>query len=183
MGKAVVGFIAGALLVYLLLNAPNDTHTHGNLSEDPEYVANKAVVETMLQAYVDEDFEAWAATVSDTVKYGPSAYKYPASLFASGTKEDFSHSVRSGMDEFEDMSIAQAVYLPGLDGVTAEPDGSVRVYWQLEVTHTATGVTVDPRFYANFDIDGGQITTATFFGDAGGVANHIANTSTDVEKR
>jgi len=173
MAKLVIGILIGALGAYLVLNGPAEAPAPVNLNEDPAYVANKGVVEAMFQALIDEDMEAWSATVSDTVKYTAATYT-PDATPNSGTKEDWMKSVQNGMDNFDDLTIAQAVYLPGLDGATAAPNGSVRVYVHWNATHS-TGVKVDPWFYYNIDkFEGGNITTFQAFADVGGVMNQIA---------
>ena len=176
MAKLIIGIVIGALVVYLVMNSSEDAQTSANLSESPEYVANKAVAEAMFQAVMDEDMEAWAATVSDTVKYTSPLYA-PGTATGVGTKEDWMKDTQRLVDNFDDFSIEQAVYLPGLDGQTAVPNGSVRVYVHWNATHLS-GVKVDPWFYYNFDkFEGGKITTYGAFGDAGGVMNNVAAAS------
>ena len=176
MVKLIIGIVIGALGAYLALNGSAEAPAPVNLSEDSAYVANKAVAEAMFQAIIDEDLEAWSATVSDTVKYNPTAYS-PGRVQGSGTKEDWMKDTQNLFDNFDDFAIEQAVYLPGLDGETAVPNGSVRVYVHWNATHWS-GVKADPWFYYNFDkFAGGKITTFGAFGDAGGVMNNIAAAS------
>ena len=57
MAKLIIGIVIGALVVYLVMNSSEDAQTSANLSESPEYVANKAVAEAMFQAVMDEDMK------------------------------------------------------------------------------------------------------------------------------
>lgn len=81
------------------------------------------------------------------------------------------------MDEFDDLAVEQVVYLPGLDGVTSEPNGSVRVYVHYNATHSS-GLKIDPWVYLNISsFEGGKITSYQSFGDVGGVMYQIAAAS------
>lgn len=176
MTKLIIGLIVGALVTYLVLNPSKEVQKSAILSESPEYLANKAVVEAWFQAIIDEDMEAWVATVSDTVKYKPAAYA-PRVDPAAGTIEAWTKDTQSLIDNFDDFALEQSVYLPGLDGVTEKPDGSVRVYVHWNATHIS-GVKVDPWFYYNFGgFDGGKITSHGSFGDEGGVMSNVAAAS------
>jgi len=171
VAKLIIGLIVGALVTYLVLNPSEEVQKSAKLSESPEYVANKAVVEAMFQAHMDEDMEAWSALVADSLKWSSPSY---GSVSQAGTKDDWTAVVKNYQEEFDDLAHQQSVYLPGLDGVTAEPDGSVRVYVHWKGTHTATGVVAEPWYYANYDLEGGKIVAAMEFMDVGGMMNHIA---------
>ena len=170
MAKVIIGIIIGALVVYLALNSSEDAQTSTNLSESPEYVANKAVVEAMFKAHIDEDMEAWSALVADSLTWSAPHY---GSVNGAGTKEGWAAVLKAYQDNFHDMSIQQSVYLPGLDQFTSEPDFSVRVYAHWKGTHTASGVVAEPWYYANYDLAGGKIVNAVEFMDVGGMMNHI----------
>jgi len=132
------------------------------------YLENLTVIKTYHEAIINEDIETMATMVSDTVKHYSPAYGS-----AVGTKEDMTERLQGWFDNSEDFAIEDVVFLPGLDGVTAEPDGSVRCYVHWNYTHSS-GVKVDPWFYANYDLEGGKIVAASIFGDSGGIRNHIA---------
>ena len=168
MLKAIIGFVVGAAAVYLLVPPAGDTEKDSNLSNSPVYLENLAVVKAYHDAIINEDIETLATMVSDTVKYNSPAYGSTV-----GTKEDWTGFLQEWFDNFEDFAIEEVVFLPGLDGVTAEPDGSVRCYVRWNNTHSS-GVKVAPWYYANYDLEGGKIVTALIFGDSGGVRNYIA---------
>ena len=168
MLKAIIGFVVGAAAVYLLVPPAGDTEKVSNLSNSPVYLENLAVVKAYHDAIINEDIETLATMVSDTVKYNSPRYGSTV-----GTKEDWTGRLQGWFDNFEDFAIEDVVFLPGLDGVTAEPDGSVRCYVHWNNTHSS-GVKVAPWYYANYDLEGGKIVTALIFGDSGGVRNYIA---------
>jgi ketosteroid isomerase-like protein len=172
MLKAIIGFVVGAAAVYIFLVPPaGDTEEASNLSNSPVYLANLAVVKSMHQAHMDEDMETWSTMIADSLKWSAPSY---GSVNQAGTKEDWAELLKSYQDDFDDISIQQAIYLPGLDAVTAEPDGSVRVYIHWKGTHTSSGVVAEPWYYANYDFEGGKIVAAVEFMDVGGMRNHIA---------
>ena len=158
MLKAIIGFVVGAAAVYLLVPPAGDTEKDSNLSNSPVYLANLAVVKSMHQAHMDEDLETWSTMIADSLKWSSPEY---GSVNQAGTKEDDAALMKSYQDNFDDISIQQAIYLPGLDSVTAEPDGSVRVYIHWTGTHTSSGVVAEPWYYANYDFEGGKVVAAT----------------------
>ncbi|HIG45121.1 MAG TPA: hypothetical protein EYQ20_01365 [candidate division Zixibacteria bacterium] len=171
MLKAIIGFVVGAAAVYLLVPPAGDTEKDSNLSNSPVYLANLAVVKSMHQAHMDEDSETWSTMIADSLKWSSPEY---GSVNQAGTKEDWAALMKSYQDGFDDISIQQAIYLPGLDSVTAEPDGSVRVYIHWKGTHTSSGVVAEPWYYANYDFEGGKVVAASEFMDVGGMRNYIA---------
>ena len=177
MGKGIViGLIIGALVVYLALsqNAPEEAQSAANLSEAPEYVANKAVVEAMYKAFMDEDMETASALVADSVKWTSPVY---GSELDGGTKDEWRALLQGYNDGFDDISMQETYYLPGLDEFTSEPDGSVRMYVHWKGTHTESGVVAEPWWYANLELEGGKITRIVEFMDVGGMMGHIAAAS------
>ena len=171
MLKAIIGFVVGAAAVYLLVLSTGDTEKVSDLSNSPVYLANLAVVKSMHQAHMDEDMETWSTMIADSLKWSAPSY---GSVTQAGTKEGLAALMKSYQDDFDDISIQQAIYLPGLDAVTAEPDGSVRVYIHWKGTHTSSGVVAEPWYYANYDFEGGKVVAASEFMDVGGMRNHIA---------
>ena len=174
MGKGIViGLIIGALVVYLALsqNAPEEAPSAANLSEAPEYVANKAVVEAMFAAFTAEDLDTWSGVVADSVKWTTPAY---GAELDGGTKDDWRALLQGYNDGFDDVTMQQSFWLPGLDEYTSEPDGSVRLYVHWKGTHTESGVVAEPWYYANFELEDGKITRASEYMDVGGMMNHIA---------
>ena len=172
----VIGLIIGALIAYMALspNSPDEAQTSTNLSEAPEYVANKAVVETMFKAFMNEDLEAWSVLVADSVKWTSPGY---GAELDRGTKDEWQADLQGYNDGFDDISMQQSFYLPGLDEYTSEPDGSVRLYVHWKATHTESGVVAEPWYYANFELEGGKITRSSEYMDVGGMMNHIAAAS------
>ena len=108
----VIGLIIGALVVYMALsqNAPEQAQTGGNLSEAPEYVANKAVVETMYKAFMDEDMETASALVADSVKWTSPAY---GSDLDGGTKDEWQALLQKALALrfMQERLIARAIFL------------------------------------------------------------------------
>jgi len=175
MLKAIIGFVVGAVAVYLLVSPSGDIGEASNLSDSPLFQENLAIVKAFQGALVNEDIETLATMMSDTVRYNSPAYGSTV-----GTKEDWIGFLQEWFDNFEDFAIEQVVFLPGLDGVTAEPDGSVRFYIHWNNVHSS-GVKVDPWYYASFDLEGGKIVAAEIFGDVGGMMNHIAQVAATSE--
>ena len=174
MAKLVIGIIIGALVVYLALNSSEDAQTSINLSESPEYVANKAVMEAHFQGLMDEDLEAMSAQVADSLKWSAPAY---GAVAYAGSKDDYIKDVKFYLDNFDNITIQQSIYLPGLDQFTSEPDGSVRAYVHWKITHTESGVVAEPWYYGSFELEGGKIVVAVEFMDVGGLMNHVATAS------
>ncbi|SVD82938.1 uncharacterized protein METZ01_LOCUS435792, partial [marine metagenome] len=108
VAKLFIGIIVGALVVYLALNSSGGVQTSTNLSESPDYVANKAVMEAHFQGYLDEDLEAMSAQVADSLKWSAPAY---GSVAYAGSKDDYIKDVKFYLDNFDNITIQQSIYL------------------------------------------------------------------------
>ena len=146
-------------------------------SSNDTYQQNLATAQAVLEAHSNADYDAWLSYhAEDAViwgaSYGSEKMTAPeaAELFATY------HSVVEGI------STAREVWLPGVDTLNLQADGSVRVYADWTSISKINGDTIDVRAYHfwNFD-ESGKITQAGNFFDASGLQAAIMAPAPEAE--
>ena len=163
-----------ATMVSLLIIACNDNDKKEDESSKKHadmhslYEKNLAVLKNSITLFEKKDLEGWAASVADSAKWDSPAYGDTVK-----TKAHCKETLKFYLDNWNDIHLNNAMFLPGLDSLTHEFDGSVRYYGRWDATHTS-GVKTMVNFYGAYDFnkDGKVIYGGEFF-DVGGLMNAI----------
>ena len=141
-----------------------------NKSDDMKamYEANLAAYKTQIAAFEKEDLNAWAATIADDAKWSSPAFEDTVS-----TKAHWVESIKSTFDNFDNLHLTDAQFLPGVDSATQKPDGSVRYYGTWNGT-SKSGKVVGIKFYGTYDFNKDhKVISGDDFYDVGGLMNAL----------
>ncbi len=132
------------------------------------YKKNLATVNAFVTAFEKEDIDAQAALIADTAVWSSPAYGDTMH-----TKAHWLESLKYYMDNWSDLHLSNGQFLPGIDSVTHDFDGSVRYYGRWDGTYSS-GVATQVKFYGTYEFnkDNKLISGADFF-DIGGLVNAI----------
>jgi hypothetical protein len=134
------------------------------------YEKNLASLKTGITAFEKKDIEGWAATIADSAVWHSPAYGDSVT-----TKAHWKEALKNYMDNWDNLNLSNATFLPGIDSATHQPDGSVRYYGTWNGVHKS-GVATHIRFYGTYDFNKDNKTiTGTDFFDVGGLMNAIAS--------
>ena len=133
------------------------------------YEKNLATLQKGIDAFSKNDIEGWAATISDTAQWQSPAYGDTVH-----TKAHWKEALKYYTDNWHDLKLNNAAFLPGIDQTTQELDGSVRYYGNWDGVHKS-GVKTSVQFYGTYDFnaDNKIISGADYF-DVGGLMNAVA---------
>ena len=134
------------------------------------YNTNVAIAKKAMSCYeTPADFETFKSLVHEDVvhqspMYGQGEVDYEGVL----------GQAKFYMGGFTNVKFTNAVWLPGVDTVNLQNNGSVRVYgtWSGESIETGNSFSVDSYHY--FDIDGGKIVSSGDFFDATGMVMAVS---------
>ncbi|UEG49643.1 hypothetical protein LK994_13455 [Ferruginibacter lapsinanis] len=133
-----------------------------------KYEKNLATVKASVVAFENKQADAFAATLADSAVWVPAVYGT-----VPGKKADYCNDSKWYWDNFDSIQLINAAYLPGLDSLTHEFDGSVR-YYGTWISKHKSGVKTSLNYYATFDFNkDNKIVYAAEFYDAGGLMNAI----------
>ncbi len=144
------------------------TPSDNNTEMKDLYEANLAAYKAQVAAFEKEDLNGWASEVADTaVWYSP---VYGDSIT---TKAHWVESTKFDFDNFSNLHLTDAQFLPGVDSATQKPDGSVRYYGIWKGTYSS-GKEISVKFYGtyNFNKDHKIIFGSDYY-DAGGLMNAL----------
>lgn len=150
--------ILAAVLIAGCTTAPDN-------AANETYKNNLATAQAATQAHIDADYEAWLGYHAEDAVVWDAGYgtdkitaKEAAVVFA------------GHHDAFEGINTAREVWLPGVDTLSLEAEGSVRAYLNWTATSKANGNKINLRAYHywNFN-DEGKINQEGDFYDAGGL--------------
>jgi len=132
------------------------------------YEKNLAALKAGIAAFEKEDIEGWAANVADSAVWTSPAYGDTVT-----TKAHWKESLKYYLDNWSDLKLTNAQFLPGLDSATHEIDGSVRYYGRWGGVHSS-GVATQVNFYGTYEFnkDNKMISGADYF-DLGGMMNSL----------
>lgn len=159
-----------ALTVTGCKNADKTTPETPSKNDDVKaaYEKNLATVKAFVAAFEKEDSNAMAALIADTAVWNSPAYGDTVH-----TKKHWVESLRYYMNNWDKLHLTNGQFLPGVDQVTNEFDGSVRYYGQWDGVHT-TGVATRVSFYGTYDFNkDNKIINGSDFFDLGGLMNAI----------
>jgi hypothetical protein len=161
------------LLSIALLSCNQAPKTDDSSSKGAEtkalYEKNLSALKASLQAFQDEQLDGWASYIDDKAVYNSGAYGA-----SPGTKEDWRKTLTFYVTDFDSIKLLHPIFLPGIDSVTHEPDGSVRYYGQWSSVHKS-GVKTAVNYYATaeFNNDNKVISYSDYY-DVGGLINAVS---------
>lgn len=150
-------FFAAALLAGCASQADN--------AANEAYQKNLTTAKAAIQSHIDADYDSWMTYhAEDAVVWG-ATYGSEKMTGAEAAEQFGGHH-----DAFDGIATAREVWLPGVDTLNLQADGSVRAYINWTATSKANGHEVNLRAYHywNFDEDG-KINQEGGFYDAGGL--------------
>ncbi len=169
MKKIFFAFIV-SLLVLGCNNDEKKEEAASNKSTEMKalYEKNLAALKAGIAAFEKEDIEGWAANIADSAVWTSPAYGDTVT-----TKAHWKESLKYYLDNWSDLKLTNAQFLPGLDSATHEFDGSVRYYGQWGGVHSS-GVATKVNFYGTYEFnkDGKMVSGADYF-DLGGLMNSL----------
>jgi hypothetical protein len=132
------------------------------------YEKNLASLQAGITAFENEKMDDWAATVADNAVWNSPAYgAKPAG------KEDWKKALTAYTTDWDSLKLVNPVFLPGVDSLTHDFDGSVRYYGNWEGVHKS-GVRTSVSFYGTYEFNkDNKVVNATEFFDVGGLTNAL----------
>lgn len=134
------------------------------------YEANRALAEELMNAYVSpSDYDFYASHVADDIVH-------ISPMYGKGEvgKEAVLEQAKFYMNNFENVTFNDPVWLPGVNNETLQPDGGVRVYGTWKGTSMATGKSFSVIAYHYFEFKEGKISQSGDFFDATGMLMALA---------
>ena len=134
----------------------------------PDYEANKKLAQKWVETFETGNIELWEEVVSKDVvdispMYGMGEINYEASK----------QIAEFYVNNYTDVKFNDPVWLPGIDTLTMEPDGSVRAYGVWTGISKSTGRSFNLTSYHNFDFKDGKIISTGEYFDATGMVNAV----------
>ncbi len=135
---------------------------------NPKFETNKAIAQKWIQAFETSNLDLWKEVVSEDIidqspLYGMGVVGYEASL----------QVAEFYINNYKNVRFEDAVWLPGVDTLSLQPDGSVRAYGKWTGESIATGRSFELMSYHNFDIKEGKIISTGEFFDATGMVQAV----------
>jgi ketosteroid isomerase-like protein len=132
------------------------------------YEKNLATLKASITAFENEQIDAWASNIAEDAVWNSPAYGA-----ALGTKNDWKNALAMYMADWDGLKLRNPNFLPGIDSITHEFDGSVRYYGEWDGVHKS-GVKTAVSFYASYEFNkDGKITNGSEFFDVGGLMNAV----------
>lgn len=129
---------------------------------------NLATIQAGIAAFEKEDIDGWSAIVADSAVWSSPAYGDTVT-----TKAHWLESLKFYMDNWDNLKLNNAIFLPGIDSATHEMDGSVRYYGDWDAVHKS-GLAMHLKFYATYDFNkDNKVTYCSDFFDVGGLMNTV----------
>jgi ketosteroid isomerase-like protein len=169
MKKLLLIPIASLLLAACANNEKSEDDTSKKMDDmNALYAKNLAVLQSGITAFENKDIDAWSAAVADSATWSSPAYGDNAN-----TKAHWKESLVAYMNNWNDLKLTNANYLPGVDSATHEPDGSVRFYGVWVGTHKS-GQQTSSKFYGSYEFNkDNKIISGDEYFDVGGLINAV----------
>jgi hypothetical protein len=174
--KKIVFF---SLLLGVLYSCNDSSKTEGTSSTSSDstsntsdakalYEKNLATLQTGITAFENEKMDDWAATVADNAVWNSPAYgTKPAG------KEEWKKALTAYTTDWDSLKLVNPIFLPGIDSISHEFDGSVRYYGTWQGVHKS-GIKTSVNFYGTYEFNkDNKVTDGTEFFDVGGLVNAI----------
>lgn len=135
------------------------------------YEQNLATLKTFIADFEKEDLDGQAALIADSAVWSSPVYGDTIH-----TKKHWLEAQKNTMDNWSNLHLSNAQFLPGIDSATHEFDGSVRYYGMWAGVHTS-GYTGQVKFYGTYDFNKDhKLISGNDFYDVGGVMNAVKPT-------
>lgn len=129
---------------------------------------NLGMLKDGISAFEKEDLNGWAATVADSAKWLSPAYGA-----VKGNKEDWKKALGGFTADWDSIKLVNPSFLPGIDSVTQQFDGSVRYYGEWQAVHKS-GIRTRVNYYGTYDFNkDNKVVDASEFYDLGGLMNAV----------
>ncbi len=145
------------------------TTSDKNADMQTVYEQNLATVKNCVTDFENKNLADYANNIADTAVWNSPVYGDTDS-----TKTHWMQSLKYWTDNWDSLHLTNGNFLPGLDPVTHEINGSVRYYGRWDGVHKATGKTTQVNFYGTYEFnkDHKIISGADYF-DVGGLLNAV----------
>lgn len=153
-------FLPVVLLAACSTSAPN-----------PEYAQNLKSAKAICQAHCDGDYDTWKSYFAeDAVIHAAEHGSAPLGV-------DEAAEFYSGFHAISEDITYEGIFLPGVDTLQMQPDGSVRAYIQWDSKFKPTGEPFPGvlKAYHYWNFENGKVNQAGTFYDAGGFSSLIAS--------
>ena len=145
-----------------------DEASSKNAEMKASYEKNLATVKAIIAAFEKEDLNGVGAQIADTAEWTSPAYGDTIA-----TKVHWMESLKYYLDNWSNLHLSNPIFLPGIDQVTHELDGSVRYYGSWGGVHSS-GVATKLKFYGTYDFNAdNKIVAGDEFFDLGGMMNAV----------
>ena len=159
--------IATALL--LAINGFSQGGPKKNADAKSDYTKNLATLKAAIAAFLKGDMDTWATYIADDAKLGSPVYGDTIT-----TKAHWKESLGFFAQNWDNITLTNTTYLPGVDSSTMEFDGSVRYYGQYNGTYKANGMVTHLQFYGSYDFTKDhKIKSGNEYADIGGLMNAV----------
>lgn len=134
------------------------------------YEKNLATIKSCITAFENKNLTDYASNVADSMIWNSPMYGDTVT-----TKAHYMESLKYWTDNWDNLHLSNAIFLPGLDTATHQLDGSVRYYGRWDGVNKATGMATQVNFYGSYDFnkDNKVIDGSDYF-DVGGLMNAVA---------
>ncbi len=146
----------------------DDAATGKDTEMKAAYEQNLATLKTFIADFEKEDIDGQAAQLADNAVYSSPVYGDTVQ-----TKKHWLEGQKYYMDNWSNLHLSNAQFLPGIDSTTHEFDGSVRYYGTWSGKHSS-GVEGSVKFYGTYDFNKDhKIISGSDFFDVGGMLNAV----------
>lgn len=159
-----------SLLIVACNNKPKTDDAASKKSDDMKalYQKNLADLQAGFAAFEKGDLDAWSATVADSAIWNSAAYGDTVH-----SKAHWKESLKYYVDNWTNIKLNNPVFLPGLDSLTHEMDGSVRYYGTWDAVHKS-GVKTSLNAYGTYEFNkDNKVVNGSDYFDVGGLMNAV----------
>ena len=133
------------------------------------YEKNLATVKTLFSNFEKEDISSDSALIADSVVWHSPAYGDTIT-----TKAHWTEALKNYVDNWDNLHFNNGNFLPGLDPVTHEPNGSVRCYGSWDGNYKS-GMATKVNYYGTFEFNkDNKVVSASEYFDVGGLMNAVS---------
>ncbi len=146
-----------------------DTASDKGAEMNAAYEQNLSTLKTFIADFEKEDIDGQAAQLADSAVWNSPAYGDTVH-----TKKHWLEAQKYYMDNWSNLHLSQAQFLPGIDSATHEFDGSVRYYGLWSGTYSSGVIHAPVKFYGTYDFNKDhKIISGNDFFDLGGLMNAV----------
>ena len=148
---------------------PEAATTSTNSDMQAVYEQNLASMKSWVTAFENKNLTDYANNVADSVSWHSPVYGDTVT-----TKTHYMESLKYWTDNWDSLHLSDGIFLPGIDTINHQMDGSVRYYGRWDGVHKATGKATHVNFYGvyRFNSDHKMVWGSDYF-DVGGLINAV----------